>query len=229
MERYGDYNEVDEAPGKSPVLNAIKLIAIIICFSVVGLLGARLLLFNYIPASVSNIYFTDALSRYYDETDGSIGAKTQTLRAKYDDAKEGNFFCDNLIVVSEIGHLEITLRYNVSLIEKLKEELGLTELPEDTGELFTFTLRRNGEITESDNRIVGELVARTSDSFMLYTYHKLVFEGIPFDGDRIEWLRLEITVNGAKKPKTYMVAIYENNDTYSSFHDYTLKSEEVPK
>lgn len=228
MERYGDYNEVSESPSKSPVLRLIKLIAVILCFAVVGLLLLRLLLFNYVPASVKDIYFTDALTEYYYETNGNVGAKTQTLRAQYDDAKEGNFFCDNLIVIPEIGELQITLRYNVSLIEKLKEAYGLTDIDENSEDLFIFRLRRNGDVT-SDTTLIGHLEATKFESFLLYRYYKIVFDGIDFNSeDKIDWIRLEILVKNADQKEPYMVAIYENNETYSKFSDYKLSSGEVP-
>ena len=228
MERYGDYNEVGESPSKSPVLGFIKLVAIILCFAVVGLLLLRLLLFNYVPASVKDIYFTDALTAHYNATGGNIGAKTQTLRAQYDDAKEGNFFCDNLIVIPEIGELQITLRYNISLIDKLKEEYGLTDIDENSDDLFIFRLRRNGEVTD-DCTIIGELRATRFESFILYRYYKLVFDGIDFESEsKIEWIRLEILVKNTDQKEPYMVAIYENNETYSKFTDYKLSGGEVP-
>ena len=64
MERYGDYNEIDEPPKKSGVLTAIKLIAAIICISVIGLLAFRIFTFNYYPASMKKLYFNETLTAF---------------------------------------------------------------------------------------------------------------------------------------------------------------------
>ena len=68
MERYGDYNEVDEPPRKSGVGLVIKIIAITLCVAVIGLIGFRMMTFKYYPDSVKNIYFTPELLDYYNQT-----------------------------------------------------------------------------------------------------------------------------------------------------------------
>ena len=233
MERYGDYNECDEPPKRSPALKAIKIVALVICFSVVGLILMRLVLFNYTPAEVSRLYFTESLTEYYNKTGGRIGAKTQNLRAPYDDAKDGNFFCDNLIVIPEIGELQITLRHNISLLDKIRRDYSLEELSEDDV-IFSFRICRNGGAEDGSAVEVGKLSATLRESFLIYRYYKLVFDGIDFetggeDGLPISWLRLEIFIQGVEMEKPYMVAIYENNEVYSKFQDYRLSGEEVPK
>ena len=228
MERYGDYNEVDEVPGKNPVLTFIKTVAVVLIFAVVGLIAFRLFTFNYYPKAMKSIYFTEALTEHYRNTGGDIGAKTQKLRAQYDDPDDGNFFCDHLVVIPDIGEIQITLRYNNALEEMLAEERGDGELlPED----FSFRLWRYDVANEESVCVTGELVASEWDSFLMYRYARLVFDGVDLGGedDPTQWIRLEIFVDGANKGKPYMVCIYENHELYSSFSDYELSSGEVPK
>ena len=85
FERYGDYNEIEEAPKKSAVLKTIKIVAIIVCFSVIGVLGFRVFTFNYYPDSMTKLTFTDNLTAYYNERGGDIEVLTQKLRTRYDD------------------------------------------------------------------------------------------------------------------------------------------------
>ena len=61
LERYGDYNEIDEPPKKSGVLTVIKITAAVIIFSIIGLLAFRLFLFNHAPNEAKNLYFTENL------------------------------------------------------------------------------------------------------------------------------------------------------------------------
>ncbi len=235
-ELYGDYNEIDEAPTKSTAGKIIKIVALVLCFSVIGLLAFRLIIFNYYPANMKNIYFTPALTEHYEATDGKIGAVTQSLRAAYDNGDEGNFFCDNLIVIPEIGELQISLRYNTSLMENIKREFGVEIDPDDTS-VFRFTLRRSGGSESATGAEAGlpvscELTVTEWDGLMMYRYCKLVFDGIDFgteeDGDKIEWLRLDVTIDGVEREEPYMICIYENNSAYSKFTDYELSAKERP-
>lgn len=236
MERYGDYNEVDESPRKSPVLRFIKAIAVVLIFSVIGFLIFRLFTFNYYPEKMSKLYFTDGLREYYYANEGNIKAETQELRAAYDDADEGNFFCDNLIVVKDYGRLEVSVRYNVSLMEALSEKFKIEEPDPNDENIFSFRLYRNGSFENSIDGVVGELVHIEWDSFLMYRYAKLVFDGIDFGSedsdDKIKWLRLEIFMNGVEvsgDSEPFMVPIYENNDQYSSFDEYKISSGEVER
>ncbi len=230
FERYGDYNEIDESPKKSRVLLAIKITAIALCFAVVALLLFRVFTFNYYPKSMKRLYFTDALTAYYNEKDGDIGAKTQELRAPYDDAELGNFFCDNLIVIEELGELQVSLRYNTSLADILKEKYGADFDPNDTSR-FTFSLTKSGGDEAATGAAAGIplecTVSCVWDSFMMYRYAKLVFDGVDFTD--AAWIRLDIRIDGVERAEPFMVCIYENVSEYSEFTEYKPSSSEVPK
>ena len=243
MERYGDYNEIDEPPSKkSPVGLILKILIGLLCFLVVGVIGFRIAVFNYYPTEMKKIYFNDVLSDYYTSTGGDIGAKTQSLRFPYDDADKGRFFADHLIVIEEAGQLQITLRYNQGLISDLEKQYGVTL---DGGDIFSFRLARDPRDNPSDDELdkdnvgdvaaeqVGTLTVNETTDFMMYTYHKLVFDGIDFGSDggdepAVEWLRVEILINGVAMEKPFMVLVYENHSSNSRFTDYELSDEEVP-
>lgn len=232
MERYGDYNEVDEAP-KSKVRTVgfwLKILVILCCFCVVAFLGFRIYLFNYYPEQIEDIYISDNIKAYY-EKNGSVKPLTQTLRAPYDDPDNASFFCDNLYVIRECGELQVSVRFNTSAIEYIEKELGLDGLSPDDSELLIFRLYKNGE-TDSYERVVGRLCEVITDSKLMYRYYKLVFDGIDFgeDKDKIEWIRLEIFVKGQDGQAPFaMIPIYENNDGYSSFKELELSEEDILK
>ncbi|MBO5907797.1 MAG: hypothetical protein J6Q85_06580 [Clostridia bacterium] len=234
FERYGDYNEVEDAPKKSTGLKIIKAVAIVVCFSVIGLLAFRVFSFNFYPDAMKRVTFTDTLSSYYSERDGELEVLTQTLRTPYDDADKGNFFCDHLRIVKDAGYLQITVRYNESLRRVLLENYG-TEVDIEDKTVFSFRLYKSGEGGE-----VGRLVYTEWDSFMMYRYCKLVFEDVDFgtETDPVNWIRLEIMIDGVqytdkadntKKDKVFMIPVYENNENYSKFSEYKLSSGEVPR
>ena len=232
MERYSDYNDYkDDAPGrKSPVGLILKILVAIVCFSVVGVLGFRLILFNNYPDGIKNIYFNDKLIEYYEKTEGNIGAKTQVMSAPYDDADKGNFFCDNLIVIPEINQLQVSARYNVSLMKSIKDEFGV-ELNADNAENFTFKLYLIPLSEEGSEHIAtGSLSYVDFDSQMMYRYYKLVFDDVDLtlEGEDEVWIGLEISINGVEMEKPYMVLIYEDTED-TKFVEYKLSSKETPK
>jgi hypothetical protein len=232
LERYGDYNEIDEPPKKSPVLLIIKIAAIAICAAVIGLLGFRIFLFNNSPKVMQNLYFTENLTAYYTATDGRIGALTQKLRAPYDDEKEGNFFCDNLIVIPGCGELQLSLRFNRSLGDTLREKYGILDFDAYNTEQFSFRLWRDGEVDGDPGYEIGRLTVSEWEDYSMYRYCKLVFDGIDFDGDElseaIEWIRLEVFIDGTKENQPFMIPVYENHEGYSAFDEYILSKGETP-
>ncbi len=231
MERYSDYNEYedDEPRKKSRVGLILKILVAAVCISVAGILAFRIIIFNNYPDSMENIYFNDKLTAYYNEKNGDIGAITQNLRAEYDDPDEGNFFCDNLIVIPEINQLQVSVRYNVSLMQSIKEKYGV-ELDADAENLFSFKLSVL-PLSKDDGTAVstGTLTVAETDKMMMYRYYKLVFDDVDFTlpGEDEVWIRLEIYINGVEMEKPYMVLIYEDTKT-SVFEEYELSSKEKP-
>ena len=230
MERYGDYNEIDESPEKNKVLLAIKIIALVLIFSVVGLIALRLIMFNYYPKSMKTLYFNETLTAYYYDTDGELGAKTQKLKAPYDDEKEGNFLCDHLIFVPQIGQLQITLRYNNNLLNKLSEELGLTDEEVQDENLLSFRLN-NMDFSETGS---SQIIEKPSDVIVekvgMYTYFKIVFDGVDFNRSNAGgWAVLEIFVKGQKTKDPYAkVMVLDYGEDYYSIKDYSLSGGEKP-
>ena len=230
-ERCGDYNEVeDDLPkSKNPIIIILKLLTALICVGVIGILGFRLIIFNYYPDSVKNVYFNDALTEHYYERDGDIVIKTQKLLAPYDDNVNGNFFCDNLYLVDEIDQLQITVRYNRSLIDTIANELKI-ELDDKSSELFDFRLVAS--FGEDDMRTYDTVSDTVFDSFIMYRYHKLIFDGVEFDTETQGapyWIRLEVVLKSDPSGKAYKIPIYQNEESYSDFEIYELSGEEKPE
>lgn len=231
MERYGDYNEIDEAPSKNPVTTVLKFVLAAVCFLVIGFLAFRIIIFNYYPTEIKNLYFNDTLTAYYNSTGGDMEVLTQELRAPYDDEDAGNFFCDNLFVITGAGQLQVSLRYNDAIEAIFLEKYGV-DISESGFDAFTFRLVRNPLTEEGEPVVLAENPEIIRDSLIMYRYAKLVFDGVEFGLDegenKAEWIRLEIELVGAKKPTVFMIPVYENNSDYSSFDEYKLSAKERP-
>ena len=227
FERYGDYNDTDDYDRghADPVMLILKILIGVVCAAVVGVVAFRMILFNYYPDNMKNIYFNEELAAFYEEKDGAIGAKTQDLRFPYDDSDLGNFFCDNLIIVDGVDQLQLSVRYNVSAMKDIEERYKLKGLDPDDETLLSFRLYDNY------GRAYENIVHSERASFAMYRYYKLVFDDVVLedtgDGKYPEWIRLEVFVGDNEEPYSY-VLVYENNVDFSTFEDYVLSSKEKP-
>ena len=230
IERYGDYNEVDEAPGgnKNPVATLLKVLVISLCILVVGVITFRLILFNYYPKEMKRIYFNGELSDHYRRTDGDISAQSQKLRAPYDDPDFASFMADNLIIIRDVGQLQISVRYNSSIFDTIYEKYGV-RLDKDNEDLFSFELERVPFDENVSAYTIGELDYLSTDKALMYTYYKLVFDGVEFYGeDTQDWIRLKITVKDIPDAEPYYILVYENTEEHYVFSDYKLSAKEIP-
>ncbi len=226
LERYGDDNDLDEEElgedKKSGFRLFFKILVAVCCILVVGVLGYRIFLSEYTPSEMKNLAYTDSVIAHYEATGGKLGAKTQKLRFSYDDEDRGTFFAENLIIIPEIDHLQITLRYNISTLPVLEETYKTEGLAErDPKEFLHFRLYDNYD------RAYDALAYEETGEMAMYRYFKLAFDGVDFDPNENapEWIRLEIFFEGQSEPFSYIL-VYENNADYSSFAEYKLSKGE---
>ena len=226
IERYGDYNEIDEAPGgdKNHIALILKIVIISLCVLVVGVLVFRVILFNYYPTEMKTIRFNDELTKYYNDNGGNIGAITQDMRAPYDDPDFASFMADNLIVIKGVGQLQLSVRYNSSIFDTIEEKYDV-RLDDKRDDHFTFEL----EYVPYDKSIpaykIGELDYENTDTALMYTYYKLVFDGVEFK-DENDWIRLKITIKDIPEADPYYILVYENVEKNTS--EYELSAKERP-
>ena len=230
IERYGDYNEIDEAPGgnKNPIVTLLKALVIFLCLLVVGVILFRVILFSYYPAAMKTVYYNDTLTAHYGATGGDIHALTQTMRAPYDDPDFASFMADNLIVIKGAGQLQLSVRYNSSIFDTIEQKYGV-RLDSRDEDIFLFELERVPFEEKSDAYTVGQLSYQATDTKLMYTYYKLVFDGVEFfDEETPDWIRLKITVKDIPSAEPFYILVYECTDEYSSFSEYRLSGKEHP-
>lgn len=226
LERYGDYNEIEEE--NTPKENKLPLLTVKILVGVLVLLvsltiGIRLFLFNYYPPSMKELYITESLAEHYSNS-GEINALTQKIRIPYDHPTEGNFFCDNLIIVKEAGHLQVSVRYNESVKASMVSNYKIEDFDVEDYYRFSFRLWRSGDEENPDGYEIGRVSDTLWDSYAMYHYCLVAFDDVNFSDD-IAWIRLEIFVEGAESETPFMVAIYENNADYNSFTEVKYKGD----
>ena len=225
LERYSDDNDLEEEYSeerRSGFGVFVKVLVFFFCFLVAGVLGFRIYLSEYTPPAMKNLAYTESVKAHYLATNGNLGAKTQNLRFSYDDEDRGTFFAEHLILIPEIDHLQITLRYNTSTLPVLESTYGTEGLAErDPKEFLSFRLTDNYE------RVYEGLVYEETGEMAMYRYFKLAFDGVDLDPEENapEWIRLEIFFEGQEEPFSYIL-IYENNVDYDKFTDYKLSKGE---
>ena len=230
IERYGDYNEIDEAPGgsKNPVAKLLKVLIVSLCFLVVGVILFRVILFSHYPKMMKTLYYNDTLTAYYNACDGDIEVLTQTMRAPYDDPDFASFMADNLIVIKSAGQLQLSVRYNSSVFDTIEEKYGV-RLDKDAEDLFTFELERVPCEEGVEAHKVADVSFVASESKFMYTYYKLVFDGIEFyDAETPDWLRLKITIKDIPTAAPYYILVYECTEQHDQFSEYKLSAKEIP-
>lgn len=219
MERYGDYNDIEEAPEKPGVVGIIfKSLVALVIVAVIAILGFRMFLFNVYPDSMQTLYLVGSLTKYSGNP-GDVHAMTQANSIKYDDAKDGNFFFEHMMVVPEDNHLQVSVRYNTSLIDSLNAKYGLDlSYDDDPSSIFTFSLTKTEdgyvppeEITENTpipTEKAGDFVTSISDSSFMYRFVRVAFDNVELGLDEGEtpvgWVRLEIGVKALQDNPDFM-------------------------
>ena len=204
----------------------IKSTLDLILFVLAGLLFFRFWLNGYYPAAVRRPLPTEPLLSSFAER-GSLPAKRQEIRVSYDDPNEGLFFADEMILVPDTGSLQVTVRWNLSTLERLAAEYGdafdkEAEAP-FTYRLFAATDKGEEVILSGKTEIRGSSylpVAEKRASFAMYRYERLAFEGLDFEG--VSWIRLEISHAAAEEYESDIL-IYENHEEYCEFEDFIIK------
>ena len=176
-----------------------KCLCILIAVTVIGTLGFRLYTLNHYPAFASGILPTETLKQAYaaQEAEGL----TREPRGFMEEA--GSFFLHQPIYFPKQKTLIVTLRYNDSLLEKLKHDGSGETLPLDV------TLYADGtKRVQATDFVYGY-------AYNIYSYRRYVFEGI----DLADYTNLYIDVYHGEPD--YTVAPYSSLEVYNTTAELT--------
>lgn len=139
-----------------------KLFCFAIMILVVGTLAFRIYTLNHYPASARGVVATDTLSEGYKND--SLNGITWKLPSELDE--DGYFFTHQPIYFENEKTLIITIRYNDSLLEKLKHDGG--------GE----SLALYPSVYADGVKRVLPVTYEYSYAYGIYSYRRYVFEGV---------------------------------------------------
>ena len=209
-----------------------RMLKISLCVFLAVLFAAvifRIVIAERYPSDATRFVVTQSVEEYYAEK-GSLEAFTQALRTPYEDAKNGKFSADGLIVIPDASHLQVTMRYNNSVMKTMAEKYKLPEIPEATEGAFRYTLsvKYNG----SEGFTVYEASLHTESTAYMYHYTKLAFDGVSFDD--VAYMRVDIYY-GENEVAYGHIPVYETNFEFEGelypyeSEPFVIPEEDLPK
>ncbi|MBE6670138.1 MAG: hypothetical protein E7601_08040 [Ruminococcaceae bacterium] len=121
---------------------ALKSLFVLLIIFVYGLLFVRMCSVDDIPDEFKNIYVNDALIELYNSEGGEEKFIFQTL-TKYntDEESYGYFSAASVMLAPEAGQVQVIIKYNISTLEKLKEDYKLSvSIDRNRTDTFEFSL-----------------------------------------------------------------------------------------
>lgn len=153
---YGDYSEELVYQSKSRIRRffsfrtlktILKALGILIILLVYGLLFFRLCTGSP-PKRLSDILWTEKLYTLYTENGGTLVAYTQEPTQNV--AKDGYFGVYDIIYLPEADEFQLTVRYNNSSIEKLRDMLHTEALEERKKQIREEIRAENPDVTDAE-------------------------------------------------------------------------------
>lgn len=181
----------------------IKTLFSIFVFSVCALIIWRVFFSTKIPESIETLSVNEPLASAYAEHGEDLILQYQNqFSLTYTEKNAGYFGISQYVIIPQANQIQIILRYNNSTLKHLKEDYGLAEIPKKGSDLFDLTLRQITDLTpndESDNNDPAalEILRHTPgeilvDTTSLYTYYRLVFDGVSIDPTAVSSIMLDI-------------------------------------
>lgn len=172
-----------------------KLLFSLFIFGVCGILIWRVFFSTVIPKEVDHLTPNDVLTQAYEANDGSLTLQYQELSTITRAADSyGYFSVESCVFIPEADQVQLVFRYNNSTIRHLKEDYGLSELPQKSEHLYDVSLVLATDLTPEDhgddlneerlsNRRILPSGAPVREETALYTYYRYVFDGVTLQED----------------------------------------------
>ena len=219
LERYSDYNDVEEddegygGKRRSVLGKLIKIFVCLFLLSVCGLILVRMLLSGYYPKEMKRFYLTDSLLQYAESAE--LDPEKVSIGVPYDDNKDASFVAANLLIERKAGAVQLSVRMTSRTFEILAERLGVPNGISYNGvssSLFAFELEDN-----LGNRYAASYT--DDDSYLWYHATKLCFDGVDLSDELdLAWIRLNVYYIGDGEPAA-------DAEPYASIPVYVLKAE----
>lgn len=181
----------------------------LLILSVCAILIWRVFFSTKEPDGVSTLYVNQALKEAYEQHGDDLVLKYQNqFSMTYSEENAGYFGISQYVIIPQANQIQIVLRYNNATLDHIKEDFSLAEQPaKGDAELFDLSLRHITDLTpenKEDNEDPLALdIKRYApshvivDTTALYTYYRIVFDGISIDESAVSNVILDIYYRGA--------------------------------
>ena len=172
------------------IARVTKLLFSAFIFGVCSLLIWRVFFSTVIPKEVDHLIPNEPLTRAYEACDGNLTLQYQDLPTVTRAADSyGYFSVESCVFIPEAEQVQIVFRYNNSTIRHLKEDYGLSELPQKSQHLYDVSLVVATDLTPNDHGddLNADQLSHTRihptgtplrAETALYTYYRYVFDGV---------------------------------------------------
>lgn len=149
----------------------LKTVLITGIFLFCGMFILRIMLSEYWPAEAKAVYENSVLDAAYSEEGLPPEAFLQTPVTPYDNKNKAHFFFNHFVVIPDAKQIQLTLRYNDSTLEDIKNDMKLDALPAGDDARFSYYLR------DASGKVYAHSSANYSH-FMIYNYRRVVFDNV---------------------------------------------------
>lgn len=181
----------------------VKLTLTLFIFAVTAILLWRVFFSANIPESLEPLTVNDRTRAAYATHGDDMILQYQNQKSlTYGTENAGYFGVAEYYFIPQADQVQVVLRYNNSTLKHLAEDYALAEIPDKSGDYFDFTLLHVTDLTpdnEADNSDPNALksVRYTPtdvkrDTTSLYTYYRLVFDGVHIDEQAVSHVFLDV-------------------------------------
>ncbi|MBQ8432984.1 MAG: hypothetical protein IJX28_08895 [Clostridia bacterium] len=181
----------------------VKTLFGLLVFSVCALVLWRVFFSTKLPDSMEGIHVNQPLAEAYDTYGEALEFQYQNqFSMTYSETNAGYFGIAEYVIIPKANQVQVILRYNNSTLKHLQADYQLPSLPEKGGDYFDFTLRQITDLTptntgDNSDPAALEILRHTPshvsmDTTALYTYYRLVFDGVEIDESAVCSILLDI-------------------------------------
>lgn len=181
----------------------IKAMFGLLVFSVCALVLWRVFFSTKAPDSMKEIHVNPPLAEAYRAHGDELLFQYQNqFSMTYSETNAGYFGISEYVIIPQANQIQVVLRYNNSTLKHLQSDYTLESLPQKGKEYFDFTLRQitdlTPENTEDNSDLSALQIQRHAPSYVamdttsLYTYYRLVFDGVAIDESAVCSILLDV-------------------------------------
>ena len=171
-----------------------KILFTLFIIAVNGILIWRVFFSTSLPSSIEYLHPNAPLASAYAQSGDALVLRYQNnYSTTYEEGRMGYFSNSEAIFIPEANQVQVVVRYSNKTLKSLAADYGLTETPDKSLDWFDFTLVKSTDLTPDDPNDNGLSETLSTERFhptavlrdesSLYTFYRLVFDGVSIDPD----------------------------------------------